>query len=316
MEKHSRTRGGKVAHPIIKMACLHTSNRWQKRLSTVIASTRHTQKRVWNIRKDQRQIPPPYKEKARRPPLKRGKLKEATCFTSPFKKGKLKEATCFISPLKKEKLKEATCFTSPFKKGKLKGATCFISPFLKGVAAFLFFAAGGFAFSFLFSNKLVFKSVFCFAKHTPSNDGVRTIPAKMLIYATPLLKIGLGLSLCLASFFAQALPSNTFNSPAQEKQFQTLSEELRCLVCQNESIWDSQAPLAKDLRTEIYKKVKAGESAEEIKAYLVARYGQFILFKPAFNGATYLLWGTPFLLLLCGFLIVGFMVRRSRAIQK
>ncbi len=108
----------------------------------------------------------------------------------------------------------------------------------------------------------------------------------------------------------------TFDSEAQQKQFETMVEELRCLVCQNESLWDSHAPLAKDLRGEIYKKIKQGERAEDIQKYLVARYGQFILFKPQFNPATYFLWVIPFLLLVAAFVIVGFVAVRSRRVNK
>lgn len=108
----------------------------------------------------------------------------------------------------------------------------------------------------------------------------------------------------------------TFDSEAQQKQFETMVEELRCLVCQNESLWDSHAPLAKDLRGEIYKKIKQGERSEDIQKYLVTRYGQFILFKPQFNPATYFLWVIPFLLLVAAFVIVGFVAVRSRRVKK
>jgi len=131
--------------------------------------------------------------------------------------------------------------------------------------------------------------------------------------------------LLLAFIFLFALPSfaqtteassYTFTSAAQQQQFTTMTEQLRCLVCQNESLWDSHAPLAKDLRTEIYNKIKQGESEDAIKEYLVARYGQFILFKPALTSATYILWVMPFILLLCAFFIVGFIVFRSKRVKK
>lgn len=107
-----------------------------------------------------------------------------------------------------------------------------------------------------------------------------------------------------------------FDSPTQQKQFEHLIEELRCLVCQNESLWDSRAPLAKDLRDEVYKKIKQGESSEAIEDYLVERYGQFILFKPRLNPETYLLWLIPFGLLVCAFIIVGMTVHHSRRKKK
>jgi cytochrome c-type biogenesis protein CcmH len=131
-----------------------------------------------------------------------------------------------------------------------------------------------------------------------------------------LLFVSLLLSLTLC--FAQAKESTgyLFDSPVQQRQFEGLAEELRCLVCQNESLWDSNAPLAQDLRREIYNQIKQGESDEAIKQYLVARYGQFILFKPTFNSATYALWVVPFILLLSAFIVIGFIVLRSRRIKQ
>ncbi len=114
----------------------------------------------------------------------------------------------------------------------------------------------------------------------------------------------------------QEVTTYKFDSTAQQKQFETMIEGLRCLVCQNESLWDSHAPLAKDLRTEIYKKIKKGEREQDIKDYLVTRYGQFILFKPEFNPVTYFLWVIPFVLLVCGFVIVGVVVSRSKRANK
>jgi len=129
------------------------------------------------------------------------------------------------------------------------------------------------------------------------------------------LQIWLAASMVLFVTVVVAQPSSlldySFDSTAQQQQFQQLTEQLRCLVCQNESLWDSSAPLAKDLRTEIYSKVKSGQSDEQIKQYLVARYGEFILFKPALQAATYALWVMPFLLLLLAFFVVSFIVWRS-----
>ncbi len=117
----------------------------------------------------------------------------------------------------------------------------------------------------------------------------------------------------LVGFFAQAVatpsPLYSFATPAQQQQFTQLTEQLRCLVCQNESLADSTAPLARDLKTEIYQKVQSGADNETIKQYLLARYGQFILFKPAFNPLTYALWLIPFLLLVICF---GILIALSR----
>lgn len=88
-----------------------------------------------------------------------------------------------------------------------------------------------------------------------------------------------------------------FYTAAAQKQFQTLTAELRCLVCQNQNIAESNASLAVDLRNQIYQQINAGKSNQEIIAYLVARYGNFILYKPPLEPATLALWFGPFLLL-------------------
>ena len=88
--------------------------------------------------------------------------------------------------------------------------------------------------------------------------------------------------------------------PAQEKRAKALMEELRCLVCQGQSIADSDAPLAGDMRHEVRTKIAAGESPGEIKAWLVARYGNWVSYDPPFDGATALLWLGPLLFLAIG----------------
>ncbi|MCG8325435.1 MAG: cytochrome c-type biogenesis protein CcmH, partial [Thiotrichales bacterium] len=91
-----------------------------------------------------------------------------------------------------------------------------------------------------------------------------------------------------------------FKDTVQEQQFRDLSGQLRCLVCQNQSLADSNAALARDLRNELYEQVTSGQSDEEIIRFMIDRYGDFILYKPRFNASTWLLWLTPFLLLLTG----------------
>lgn len=100
----------------------------------------------------------------------------------------------------------------------------------------------------------------------------------------------------------QATPKEIypFAKPEQSQQFQTLLSELRCLVCQNQDLKDSQASLAEDLRKEVYAQVQSGASTPEIKAYLTQRYGNFILFKPPFIPQTYILWIGPIILLVLG----------------
>jgi cytochrome c-type biogenesis protein CcmH len=93
------------------------------------------------------------------------------------------------------------------------------------------------------------------------------------------------------------------DSIKKEAQFHHLLKDLRCLVCQNQDLADSNAELAKDLRLQVYQLVKEGKSDSEIKEYLSSRFGDFILFKPPVKGATLLLWFGPFLFLLLGFLL-------------
>jgi cytochrome c-type biogenesis protein CcmH len=95
----------------------------------------------------------------------------------------------------------------------------------------------------------------------------------------------------------------------QDAQFQGLLRELRCLVCQNQDLADSNAPLAKDLRDEVYHLVQTGQSDDDIVRYLTARYGDFILFKPPVKSVTLALWFGPFVFLVCGLVLF---VRRTR----
>lgn len=102
--------------------------------------------------------------------------------------------------------------------------------------------------------------------------------------------------------------------PALEIQVHRLSTELRCLVCQNQTLADSSAPLAEDLRMEIREMAAKGKSDQEIIDYLVARYGDFVLYRPPVKSTTALLWAGPFLLLLAGVVGLG-MILRSRQKQ-
>ncbi|MFZ1909591.1 MAG: cytochrome c-type biogenesis protein [Burkholderiales bacterium] len=109
----------------------------------------------------------------------------------------------------------------------------------------------------------------------------------------------------------QAVPAG--DDPVVEKRAVTLEQQLRCLVCQNETIADSQADLAKDLRKEIREQIKAGRSDAQIKQYLVDRYGDFVLYKPPLQGNTLLLWSGPFALLVGGMIALFVYLRRRRA---
>jgi cytochrome c-type biogenesis protein CcmH len=99
---------------------------------------------------------------------------------------------------------------------------------------------------------------------------------------------------------------------AVEQRLKGLAEELRCLVCQNQTIADSHAPLAVDLRNQIRAQVAQGRSDDDIRAYMVQRYGDFILYRPAFKATTLVLWLGPFLLLAAGIGIFLLIVRARR----
>jgi cytochrome c-type biogenesis protein CcmH len=103
--------------------------------------------------------------------------------------------------------------------------------------------------------------------------------------------------------------------PVAEKRLLKLSEELRCLVCQNQNIADSNAELAQDLRREIRTMIGAGKSDKEIIDFMVVRYGDFVLYRPPVKGATLLLWGGPLVLLALGlFALVRYQRRRAERV--
>jgi len=105
-------------------------------------------------------------------------------------------------------------------------------------------------------------------------------------------------------------PDEILNDPKLEARARALSAELRCMVCQNESIDDSSADLARDLRLLVRERLKAGDSDSQIRSFLTARYGDFILLKPPFKPETWLLWMAPLLVLLTGSGLIFFARRR------
>ena len=130
------------------------------------------------------------------------------------------------------------------------------------------------------------------------------------------------LALLLCAVFAVGLGAGrayaidtqvAFTDPVLQARYETLTQELRCPMCQNNSIADSNAGIAADLRTELRGLIAAGKSDEEIRAFMTARYGDFVLYKPPVTARTYLLWASP-VLLLVGALAAAFtvIVRRSR----
>lgn len=102
-----------------------------------------------------------------------------------------------------------------------------------------------------------------------------------------------------------------FSSPADANRFETLTNEIRCVVCQNQNIADSNAPLANDLRAKIYGMVLEKKSDEEIKTYLVKRYGEFILLRPRLNKLTLLLWIFPLMAVMLTLLFLFRLVKKQ-----
>jgi len=116
-------------------------------------------------------------------------------------------------------------------------------------------------------------------------------------------------------FIGQAVavqPDEVLPDPALEQRARVLSRELRCMVCQNQSIDDSDAPLARDLRLLVRERLKAGDSNGDVIDFLVARYGEFVLLKPRISWRNALLWTTPMLILLTGLSALFFLRRRPR----
>jgi cytochrome c-type biogenesis protein CcmH len=103
-----------------------------------------------------------------------------------------------------------------------------------------------------------------------------------------------------------------FKTPELEARYKHLTTSLRCLVCQNEDLADSNAELAKQLRAQTYKMLNDGASDKEIVDYMVSRYGNFVLYSPPFIPSTYLLWVGPFALLVFGVVIMTIIIRRLR----
>lgn len=112
------------------------------------------------------------------------------------------------------------------------------------------------------------------------------------------------LILLLISTQVNSIEGNEEITSQERELYQQIIQEVRCLVCQNQSVAESNADLAKDLRTEIMEQVKQGSSEEDIKSYLLLRYGDFVLYDPSFKKSTYILWLSPVLIIL---LILGWL---------
>jgi len=109
---------------------------------------------------------------------------------------------------------------------------------------------------------------------------------------------------------AHAIDPLPFKDRAEEVRFQNLTKQLRCLVCQNQDLADSDADLAKDLRKQVFDMMRAGKSDAEIKQYLVARYNDFVLYDPPLKPGTWLLWFLPFVLVAIGAAVLARILRQ------
>ena len=121
--------------------------------------------------------------------------------------------------------------------------------------------------------------------------------------------------LVLLSGSCYAVDSRQLSDPKQQESYETLTKELRCLVCQNQTIADSNAELASDLRRQVSEMLAQGKSKEEIVQFMTDRYGDFVLYKPAFKGKTLLLWIAPIAFLVIGLIAVLLVIRSKKAIN-
>ena len=131
-----------------------------------------------------------------------------------------------------------------------------------------------------------------------------------MIRLASLLALGLVL---LAAPAAGIEPDEILADPVLESRARTISKQLRCLVCQNQSIDDSDAPLARDLRIVVRERLGAGASDDEVMRFVTARYGDFVLLSPPFKATTYALWLGPAAIVLIGIAAVAVFLRRRRA---
>jgi cytochrome c-type biogenesis protein CcmH len=126
------------------------------------------------------------------------------------------------------------------------------------------------------------------------------------------LLVFVAMLLCPPVLYAAVQPNEILSNPALEARARALSQQLRCMVCQNESIDDSDAPLARDLRVLVRERLQAGDSDAQILDFLVARYGEFVLLKPRLSWSTLALWGLPPVLLLTGIALLVIAANRRR----
>lgn len=131
-----------------------------------------------------------------------------------------------------------------------------------------------------------------------------------------MMKYLITLILALCSFgYAQAFSSETFEfaDEVQKTRYQALAKELRCPKCQNQNLADSNAPISKDLKLEVYNLLQEGKSDKEIVDFMVERYGEFVLYRPKVSKVTYVLWYGPAVLIIIGIICVIVIVRKKPA---
>ncbi len=123
------------------------------------------------------------------------------------------------------------------------------------------------------------------------------------------------LLLMLSPVAVHAIDAIQFTNPEQQADYEILTSELRCLVCQNQTIADSNAELAADLRRQVHEMLQQGKSRDDIVQFMTDRYGDFVLYKPPFKAKTGLLWLGPVVFLLLGLVAVFFVVRRKNQVS-
>lgn len=121
--------------------------------------------------------------------------------------------------------------------------------------------------------------------------------------------------LCLPLSLQAAIDTYEFDDEATRERFKQLTFELRCPKCQNQNLQDSNSPIAADLRNEVYKMLKEGNDNDEIVDFMVARYGDFVLYRPPVNQMTYLLWYGPFVLVVIGLLVMFALSRKRKKVS-
>jgi len=129
-----------------------------------------------------------------------------------------------------------------------------------------------------------------------------------------ILLLTLSLSVSVLAQSAPVQEPMVFETQQQEARFKQLTQELRCLVCQNQNLADSDAQLAHDLRAEVHEMLLAGNSDDEIKQFMVERYGDFVLYRPPVQENTYLIWLGPIVLLLIGALLLRVNIKKRAAL--